>query len=96
MAPDDLGWTSGTRATLRNTGLQLNDPASDPTSPSAAAGPVTSPTYVGGFASIHSGGAFMGFGDASVRFIAEPVEPQVWRQLGQRSDGALVNLQRMD
>jgi prepilin-type N-terminal cleavage/methylation domain-containing protein len=96
MAPDDLGWMSGTRATLRNTGLQLNDPASDPISPSATAGPLTSATYVGGFASVHSGGAFMGFGDASVQFIAEPVDPQVWQQLGQRSDGALVNLQRMD
>ena len=105
--PGDLGWTSGTRATLRNTGLVPNDPATDPGSaikpaPNAAAetkagqpapaDPTASPTYVGGFASPHSGGLHMGFGDASVQFVSESIDPKLWRQLANRADGSLVQL----
>jgi prepilin-type N-terminal cleavage/methylation domain-containing protein len=95
----DLGWMSGTRATLRNTGLPPNDPSSDDrlagsvggSAPNSAV-PTAALTYVGGFASAHSGGLHMGFGDASIRFLSDQIDPKVWQQLANRSDGGLVNL----
>lgn len=98
--PGDLRWMSGTRATLRNTGLPPNDPSSEPAAlrikvpagqAAAPAGPTTALTYVGGFSSGHTGGAFMGLGDASVQFISDQIDLQVWQQLGNRADGKLVD-----
>jgi len=85
----DLGWMSGTRATLRNTGLRINDE-------SGAGTQAPSPTYVGGFGSSHSGGAMTGFGDASVTFISDTIDVQIWQQLGQRADGKLLNFSTAD
>jgi hypothetical protein len=87
----DLGWMSGTRATLRNTGLPPNDPSSDDRLAVGMGGP-PAVTYVGGFASAHSGGLHMGFGDASVHFLSDQIDAKVWQQLANRSDGGLVNL----
>lgn len=170
----DLGWASGTRATLRNTGTRLNggsswqrytqsptnwealevklsrgesielfdevmetlpvlpetqddaqeeaedeaedeespdteEPApatspsppatresSDPAPPSdiAAAGQPPSargPLWVGGFGSQHNGGGSFLFGDGSVRFLSELIDLQVYRQLGHREDGLLLD-----
>jgi prepilin-type N-terminal cleavage/methylation domain-containing protein len=94
-SPDDLGWMSGTRATLRNTGLGPNDISTQAAaaSPSVAAPNATS---VGGFASGHSGGLQIGLGDASVRFIADEIDLTVWQQLGNRSDGKLLNIHLSD
>jgi hypothetical protein len=47
---------------------------------------------VGGFASAHPGGLFLGFGDASVHFVADTIELAVWQQLGHRADGKLLKL----
>lgn len=96
----DLGWMSGTRATLRNTGLRPNDPASDPVSrqfePSidGKEGDALQSAllYVGGFASQHSGGLHMGFGDASAQFLSDTIDPILWRRLANRADGNLVNV----
>lgn len=78
---DDLGWLSGTRATLRNTGSPINAPeVVDATS-----------TFVGGFKSKHPGGANFAFGDGSVRFIRETVRPDILRLLGHRADGELID-----
>jgi prepilin-type N-terminal cleavage/methylation domain-containing protein len=100
IPPNDLGWMSGTRATLRNAGLAPNDSAGDP--PAVPSGPpdkdgvvpIAPPAaiYVGGFASAHSGGLNMGLGDASVPFIADSIDPKVWRQLAHRADGSLINV----
>jgi prepilin-type N-terminal cleavage/methylation domain-containing protein len=85
---DDLGWMSGTRATLRNTGLALNTwPA-----PAAPAG-VDPALYVGGFASPHVGGGWFATADGSVRYIADAIDATVWQQLAHRSDGKLLNEQ---
>jgi prepilin-type N-terminal cleavage/methylation domain-containing protein/prepilin-type processing-associated H-X9-DG protein len=81
--PDDLGWMSGTRATLRNTGTRLND------RPSLSAN--TAVTYVGGFASPHVNGANIGFGDGSVKFVPETIDIEIWRQLGHRADSKLLD-----
>jgi prepilin-type N-terminal cleavage/methylation domain-containing protein len=94
-APDDLGWMSGTRATLRNTGLAPNaSPAATPggneDEGAAQADAQKSPLYVGGFASAHPAGAHVGFGDGSVEFIADGVDLQLWQRLGNRADGQLA------
>ena len=79
---DDLGWMSGTRATLRNTGTPPNEPP--PAEPNII--------YVGGFGSPHSGGANIGFGDGSVKFVPDTIDIDVWRQLGNRADGKLLDV----
>ena len=91
---------SGTRATLRNTGLRLNDPQTQTAAdgldlgpPATAAGdaqPAATLLYVGGFASAHVNGAFIGFGDASARFVNEDIDLTLWQRMGHRADGKLV------
>jgi len=147
-APQTLGWISGTRATLRNTGTPINktgaavqqgavwgtdesgevefydeetDEAAEPdeagedspfrpipdvpdenavasaTGVDPATGqPVPKPTqqqltYVGGYGSLHPGGANFSFGDASVRFLSDSISPRVYQQLGHRADGKLLD-----
>ncbi len=89
----DLGWMSGTRATLRNTGERLNDSRDEATgnsAPSDIAGDANAVLlYVGGFASAHPSGANAGFGDGRVEFVAGDIDPKLWQQLGNRSDGDL-------
>ena len=85
-----LGWATGTRETLRNTGTPINGARLTPAGPL----PLPSPgkekyAEVGGFGSIHSGGANFVFGDGSMHFINERVSMRVYRQLGHRADGEL-------
>jgi prepilin-type processing-associated H-X9-DG protein len=80
--PNDLGWISGTRSSLRNTGTPINT-TPDPTAQE-------DPEYVGGFGSNHPRGANFAFGDGSVRFISETIHPDVYRLLGHREDGELI------
>lgn len=88
----ELGWASGTRATLRNTSSltdgrihsrDLRDGAVQPDD-------VRGGLHVGGFASMHPGGANFGIADGSVRFIAERIDPRLFGQLGNRADGELI------
>jgi prepilin-type N-terminal cleavage/methylation domain-containing protein/prepilin-type processing-associated H-X9-DG protein len=119
---NDLGWASGTRATLRNTGSTPNSPilglieASYPTTVAkgelpddpddskglaevdedgklVVPGPRLKPIaggMVGGFSSSHNGGSDFSFGDGSVRFLKNTINPKVFRNLGNRADGELV------
>lgn len=99
--PDTLGWLSGTRATLRNTGsldmmsgrFRADDgvefgeelPEID----------LESPKYVGGFGSHHAGGVVnFAFADGAVRSIRSSIDPKVYRLLGNRSDGQLIKGER--
>lgn len=86
--PDDLGWASGTRSSLRNTSSLNNDLAFNPTPPGDIV--VGDPTAVGGFGSFHAGGAQFAFGDGSVRFLSENLDTEVFQSLGHRSDGKLI------
>ena len=93
---DDLGWMSGTRATLRNAGTAINTerarhgyraPAAPPASQTATKG---SDLIVGGFASCHGAGANFLFGDGNVRFVHEDISLSVLQQLARRADDKLL------
>jgi len=92
----DLGWISGTRATLRNTGTTINEtppPRTGPDEPLQADG-TPAPIdvlYVGGFGSYHAGGiANFAFGDGSVKAVSETISPKIYVLLGNRADGQLI------
>ncbi|MEO1617830.1 MAG: DUF1559 domain-containing protein [Planctomycetota bacterium] len=80
----DLGWLSGTRATLRNVagGIQTNSTFTPP----------TDPLVVGGIGSRHAGGAHVLFGDGAVRFQTAQIEQQVLVQMVDRDDGQIPML----
>jgi prepilin-type N-terminal cleavage/methylation domain-containing protein/prepilin-type processing-associated H-X9-DG protein len=91
----DLGWASGTRATLRNTGSAMNR-VSGPVVPfdedSGSIGPggrLVDP--VGGFSSFHPGLVNFLFGDGSVRAFSSGTTPEILRLLGNRADGEMID-----
>jgi prepilin-type N-terminal cleavage/methylation domain-containing protein/prepilin-type processing-associated H-X9-DG protein len=98
----DLGWASGTRATLRNAGIRINAPdllyGSEPISAydDDAVDPIsidpdpTDPNLVGGFSSAHRGGANFVFGDGSVRFVRDSIGSKMLRSFANRADGELL------
>ena len=49
------------------------------------------PSYVGGFASRHPGGANFAFGDGSVRFLKNTTGSGVIKLLANRADGEAVD-----
>lgn len=83
----ELGWMSGTRATLRNTGNPIG------TAPTAGMLPPPDdpPNVVGGFSSWHPQVALFAFGDGHVGPIRVSIAPAVFQQLGHRADGKLLN-----
>jgi prepilin-type N-terminal cleavage/methylation domain-containing protein len=88
----DLGWMSGTRSTLRNTGTPINKTSkAGVPPPGAAPGGPPPPLWVGGFESLHVGGAQFAFGDGSIRFLSQNVSTAVYQQLGHRADGKLLS-----
>jgi prepilin-type N-terminal cleavage/methylation domain-containing protein len=92
---DDLGWVSGTRSTLRNTGkIELRKPQFQSPLPEGEEEPteqdVAESLFVGGFGGHHPGVFNAAFADGSTRAINEQVDPAVWRRVGNRSDGEIV------
>ena len=90
----DLGWMSGTRWTLRNTGVPLNF-ETDRRARSRYAGlpageQPKSTVIVGGFDSPHPGGANFAFGDGHVEFLSETISLETYQQLAHRADGKLL------
>lgn len=86
-----LGWATGTRDTLRNTGSPIggaNLGGFGGASPLPAQANINA-LAVGGFSSSHIGGANFVFGDGAVHSVAENVSPKILRQLGHRADGEL-------
>ena len=97
----DLGYMSGTRSTLRNTGTPINAalkperlamypgqiPLDEEDAQSAA--PVYPVLSVGGFSSRHPAGVLAAFGDSSVQFLAQMMDLRVLQQLANRADGKL-------
>ncbi len=100
LTKNQLGWVSGTRATLRNTDLPPNptsrnprtpftEPEIDPDAPPAPGEPDPR-LIVGGYSSRHSGGVNHLFGDGSVRFIKNTIAPTIYQYLGARADGEMI------
>ncbi len=79
-----LGWSSGTRSTLRNVSeFNLPDTWNQKFD-------INNPTYVGGFGSYHDGGAYFGWGDGSVRYLRDTVDPMLLRKFAHPADGELL------
>jgi len=88
---DELGWVSGTRATLRNTDrFDKNDFRRVNRRQPENSLPPAGPLDVGGFGSSHPGGSQFAFADGSCRMVNESIEPEVLQQLGHRADGKLL------
>jgi prepilin-type N-terminal cleavage/methylation domain-containing protein len=93
-----LGWASGSRGSLRNTGLTAGSGpflALGPTSISGTnsgrqQGPV-SPLFVGGFSSAHPGVFNFAMGDGSVRVLTKSINTTILKQLAHRADGELID-----
>jgi prepilin-type N-terminal cleavage/methylation domain-containing protein/prepilin-type processing-associated H-X9-DG protein len=91
----DLGWMSGTRSTLRNTGLPINNTMAGTRRAAGAPAMVDVPgaevaAVVGGMGSWHPGGAQFAFGDGHVQFLSNNIPLPVYQQLGHRADGKLL------
>jgi prepilin-type processing-associated H-X9-DG protein len=98
----DLGWASGTRSTLRNAGIRINAPDllhgnkpieaydDEDLDPISIDPDPTNPNLVGGFNSLHPGGANFAFGDGSVKFLRQSIGARVLRSLANRADGELL------
>jgi prepilin-type N-terminal cleavage/methylation domain-containing protein/prepilin-type processing-associated H-X9-DG protein len=102
-----LGWASGTRASLRNTGTNVNasslPPPANVQPVDSSVGPPGGPAsgeaaasddalrFVGGYNSRHPGGANCAFGDGAVKFIKSSISPGVLKLLGNRADGEFVD-----
>jgi hypothetical protein len=83
-----LGWVSGTRSTLRNTGSSFENTRYR-RAQNAEPSPQTGPLDVGGFSSAHPGGAQFALADGSCQFFSEDTDAKVRHQLGHRADGTL-------
>ena len=88
-----LGWMSGTRASLRNTGTDINAglPYRSQEASSKQAAADQGPLFVGGFGSHHPGGGNFAFGDGHVSFLSERIETETLQQLAHRADGKLLS-----
>jgi len=102
----DLGWMSGTRATLRNTGTPIDVTpeeelpevfcetvlASQQATDSQAEDgrKIADDLVVGGFSSDHISVVNFLFGDGSVRSVTLDFDPELIEQLGSRNDGKLL------
>ena len=87
----DLGWMSGTMATLRNTGVPINAgwDVGGPGAGNRNGGvpqPAPSDTATSGFSSYHTGGGQFILADGSVRFLSENIDPKIYSFLGSRED----------
>ncbi|MGE3244301.1 MAG: DUF1559 domain-containing protein [Pirellulales bacterium] len=101
--PDDLGWVSGTRATLRNTTQILgpNPRFAQPqpmgmfddqeTGGEPEPKDVAESLIVGGYGSYHPGGINAAFADGSSRFVQENIDLTIWQRLGNRADGEIID-----
>ena len=87
IPPDDRGWLSGSRATLRNTGQPFTRFESSGAVQSSAG---DDPLSVGSFSSAHPYGVHVALADSSVRLLSFDIDHTVLRRLAHRSDGELI------
>ncbi len=104
ITPDNLGWTSGTRATLRNTSGIFPPPSEQVHLGGMGMGMGSGvevdvdmvekerieSLYVGGFGSYHTGGGNFVLADGSVHFLSQNIDPQTFQFMGNRADGEMI------
>ncbi len=95
VSNNELGWVSGTRATLRNTGTKPNADSNREEAPVADDDQEqnkqkVNSLEVGGFSSRHPGIINVAFADGSVRGISDTIDLQTFQQLGNRADGQIM------
>jgi prepilin-type N-terminal cleavage/methylation domain-containing protein len=104
QSKSELGWMSGTSATLRNPVLWVNQATANAPpmyewhktpeyATYGAANPqkTTQPaSFVGGFSSWHVGGLHVLLGDGAVRFLSSNLNANMLRNLAHRADGQLI------
>ncbi len=88
---NELGWISGTKSTLRNTGVKINsgwDIGGNAPGASRFRKPLPPPsdTDTSGYSSYHVGGSQVVLADGSVRFLSENINLSVYANLGNRAD----------
>ncbi len=81
-----LGWASGTRASLRNPSEILDNGDFQQLNRN----PPESVLTVGGFGSMHPGGAQFCFTGGAVQFLTGSTDPLLLQHLGDRADGAMM------
>jgi len=87
QSSESLGWVSGDRSTLRNTsGFDTRDPWD-----LGGGTDDEEKGNVGKFGSYHPGGANFTFADGSTRFLSESIDPNLFRNFGNRADGELLS-----
>ena len=83
----DLGWLSGTRSTLRNTGVRINQGWDQPSVKGGAGGlQAPSETSTSGFSSHHGDLSSFLFADGAVKLLSQSVGLEMYSRLGQRDD----------
>jgi prepilin-type N-terminal cleavage/methylation domain-containing protein len=85
---EDLGWISGTRSSLRNTGHPINAERNRIRGPQAP-GKQVGLLYVGGLASDHLDGAYLLMGSGQYDFRSSSMDLRVLQQMASRADGKL-------
>ena len=83
----NLGWASGTRATLRNMSTLKNANA---IFIGTNAGIAPKPDFVGGFSSYHPGTINFCMADGSVRSLSLNLDPKTAEHIGNREDGEMM------
>lgn len=88
IGTEDLGWASGTTASLRNTGIPIDVYVSRYSTDVVVLPGTPDPVLATrGFSSWHTGGAQFSLADGSVRFLSENIDVDVYSHLGDREDG---------
>lgn len=82
----DLGWMSGTRGTLRNTGTAPQWGPPDPTKLNPVG---KDDLWVGGFSSEHPQQCNFLFGDGRTESLSTSIDMKILQQFGNRADGKL-------
>ncbi len=105
ITSDNLGWTSGTRATLRNSSgifppkseqqsqlIGMGEEMGDVIETDIVEKSRIESLYVGGFGSYHTGGANFVLADGSVQFLSQNIDKKTFQFMGNRADGEMIEL----
>ncbi len=85
-----LGWASGTRATLRNTGELVDVSYLWKQERNDGLHEEPEVEIVGGFGSYHPGGAQFVLAGGGVTFLRQSIDPKLFNNLGNRKDGEMM------